>query len=125
MSGALFALQGHCVLRRGKACRLSPHPFLRYRHSASAALRILSLDEAEHFPSQSRCQRRYAPMVFGIIPERRSASLRKSVQLHRNPQTGSLLNINEYFTGVSKWDDREIEQRQDGLAKAALEVWKL
>jgi hypothetical protein len=25
-------------------------------------------------------------MVFGIIPERRSASLRKRVQLHRNPQ---------------------------------------
>jgi hypothetical protein len=34
------------------------------------------LDEAEHFPAQSRCQRRYAPMVFGIIPECRSGSLR-------------------------------------------------
>jgi hypothetical protein len=26
-------------------------------------------DEAEHFPAQSKCQRRYAPMVFGIIPD--------------------------------------------------------
>jgi hypothetical protein len=27
------------------------------------------LAKGEHFPAQSRCQRRYAPMVFGIIPE--------------------------------------------------------
>jgi hypothetical protein len=33
-------------------------------------------DEAEHFPAQSKCQRRYAPMVFGIIPKRRSDSSR-------------------------------------------------
>src|ERR1700683_4714074 len=37
----------------------------------------VSLDEAEHFTAQSSCQRRYAPMVFGIIPECCSASLRK------------------------------------------------
>jgi hypothetical protein len=36
----------------------------------------ISLDEAEHATAQSKCQRRYAPMVFGIIPECRSASLR-------------------------------------------------
>jgi hypothetical protein len=36
----------------------------------------VSLDEAEHFTAQSSCQRRYAPMVFGIIPECRSASFR-------------------------------------------------
>jgi hypothetical protein len=36
----------------------------------------ISVDEAEHFATQSSCQRRYAPMVFGIIPECRSASLR-------------------------------------------------
>jgi len=35
------------------------------------------------------------------------------------------LKINGFFQGVSKWGDKEIEQRQDGLAKAALEVWKL
>jgi hypothetical protein len=29
----------------------------------------VSFDEAEHFLAQSRCQRRYAPMVFGIIPD--------------------------------------------------------
>jgi uncharacterized protein with ParB-like and HNH nuclease domain len=37
----------------------------------------------------------------------------------------STLKINEYFRGTTKWTDREIEQRQEGLAKAALEVWKL
>jgi hypothetical protein len=46
----------------------------------------VSLDEAEHFPAQSSCQRRYAPMVFGIIPECRSACFGTSVQLRRNPQ---------------------------------------
>jgi hypothetical protein len=44
-----------------------------------------SLDEVEHFPGQSRCQRHYAPMVFGIIPECRSASFGTSVELRRNP----------------------------------------
>src|SRR5262249_14119697 len=38
--------------------------------------------------TQSSCQRRYAPRVFGIIPECRSAFLRTSVQLRRNPQLG-------------------------------------
>jgi transposase len=32
--------------------------------------------KAEHFTAQSSCQRRYAPMVSGIIPECRSATLR-------------------------------------------------
>ena len=39
--------------------------------------------------------------------------------------TGSSLKINEFFRGVSTWGDQQIEQRQDGLAKTALEVWKL
>lgn len=37
----------------------------------------------------------------------------------------SPLKINEVFRGLSKWGDREIDQRQQALAKAALEVWKL
>lgn len=37
----------------------------------------------------------------------------------------SQLKINEFFKGISSWTDREIEQRQDALAKTALEVWKL
>jgi hypothetical protein len=37
----------------------------------------------------------------------------------------STLKINEYFRAVTKWDEQEIEKRQDTLAKAALEVWKL
>ena len=70
------------VLRRGQGLPpLSPHPFLRTPFSASGILPSLrsgqvSLDEAEHFTAQSSCQRRYAPMVFGIIPECRSASFR-------------------------------------------------
>jgi hypothetical protein len=70
--GALFALR---FLRAGAGTRAAA-PF-----SASGILPPLrsgqfSVDEAEHFTAQSSCQRRYAPMVFGIIPERRSASLR-------------------------------------------------
>ena len=38
---------------------------------------------------------------------------------------GSGLKINEFFRGVSDWGDREIDQRQEMLATAALEVWKL
>ena len=37
----------------------------------------------------------------------------------------STLKINGFFKGVSSWGDRQIIQRQDGLAKTALEVWKL
>jgi len=37
----------------------------------------------------------------------------------------SQLKINEFFKSISSWGDREIEQRQDSLAKTALEVWKL
>lgn len=37
----------------------------------------------------------------------------------------SRLKINDFFKPISTWGDKEIEQRQDGLAKAALEVWKL
>jgi hypothetical protein len=38
---------------------------------------------------------------------------------------GSDLKVNQYFQGITKWDDQEIEKRQDALAKTALEVWKL
>jgi uncharacterized protein with ParB-like and HNH nuclease domain len=38
---------------------------------------------------------------------------------------GSTLKINDYFKTVSAWADKEIEQRQKALAKAAVEVWKL
>jgi hypothetical protein len=45
---------------------------------------------------------------------------KKAIGLDDSP-----LKINEVFRGLSKWGDREIEQRQLALAKAALEVWKL
>lgn len=38
---------------------------------------------------------------------------------------GSTLKINEFLRSVSQWGDRQIEERQDRLAKTALEVWKL
>jgi uncharacterized protein with ParB-like and HNH nuclease domain len=38
---------------------------------------------------------------------------------------GSSLKINAVFKTLSSWGDHEIEQRQDSLAKTALEVWKL
>lgn len=44
----------------------------------------VSLDEAEHF-LDNRDQRRYAPMVFGLIPECRSDSLRNELHFRRNP----------------------------------------
>jgi hypothetical protein len=47
----------------------------------------VSLNEAEHLPTQSRSQRHYAPVVFGIIPECHSASFATGVQLRRNPQS--------------------------------------
>jgi hypothetical protein len=47
----------------------------------------LSLDEAEHFPAQSRCQRRCAPMVFGCIPDARSESSR--IQRSASPESPS------------------------------------
>jgi uncharacterized protein with ParB-like and HNH nuclease domain len=50
----------------------------------------------------------------------KSFSDKKSIALDK-----SSLKINKFFCGVSTWGDQEIEQRQDGLAKTALEVWKL
>ena len=46
----------------------------------------VSLDEAEQFPAQSSCQRRYAPMVFGIIRNTVRLPFGMNVQLRRNPQ---------------------------------------
>ena len=60
---------GYCVLRQGKGLPpLAPHPHPRKRPPTSASLRMESIpiDEAEHCTAQSSCQRRYAPMVFGI-----------------------------------------------------------
>lgn len=37
----------------------------------------------------------------------------------------SELPINEFFRDLTNWSEREIEQRQDSLAKTALECWRL
>jgi hypothetical protein len=47
-----------------------------------------------------RCQRRYAPMVFGFIPECRSESSRISVRLRRNPHLSSF-SANPQVSGWS------------------------
>jgi hypothetical protein len=61
----------------------------------------VSLDEAEHFPAQSRSQRRYTPMVFGIIPECRSASFGTGVQLRRNPQASDYFFVRQSINRCS------------------------
>ncbi len=38
---------------------------------------------------------------------------------------GSTLAINNYFKGQKRWTHEEINERQEQLAKMALEVWKL
>ncbi len=55
----------------------------------------------------------------------RDASDKSFADKKRLALEGSHLKINDFFGGVSKWSEREIEQRQKGLAKAAVEVWKL
>jgi hypothetical protein len=42
---------------------------LQVRPMLYSRSRQVSLDEAEHFLHNMRRQRRYAPMVFGIIPD--------------------------------------------------------
>ena len=85
-SGALTTLRGLCVLRRGQGLR----PFPRAPCSARGILPSLRfgrflLDEAEHFLEQSSCQRRFAPRVFGFIPECRSDSPR--IQRSASPES--------------------------------------
>jgi hypothetical protein len=72
--GALFAPG---KLRRGKACRLLPAPLspLAAPIVCFASDRFL-LTKPNTFPHNRNCQRRYAPVVFGMIPEYRSASSR-------------------------------------------------
>src|SRR5215469_6316853 len=72
MSGALISAPGSLCAEVGQG--LPPLPASSIRPSLRSGR--VSLDEAEHFTAQSSCQRRYAPMVFGIIPECRSASFR-------------------------------------------------
>jgi len=87
MSGALFALQGHCVLSGDKGWR----PFLCTPFSACDVLPSLrsgqiALDEAERFPAQSICQRlgvmgngRFCPVWEPLISTDPKVSWRNSV----------------------------------------------
>jgi Protein of unknown function (DUF1524) len=45
---------------------------------------------------------------------------KKRIALDSSP-----LKINDFFKSISNWGEQQIEQRQELLAKAALEVWKL
>jgi uncharacterized protein with ParB-like and HNH nuclease domain len=62
--------------------------------------------------------------LLGVKPNRDAAD-KSFGDKKRIALNGSNLKINEFFKGTSRWGDREIDQRQEGLAKAALEVWKL
>jgi len=60
---------GFCVLRRGKACRLSPVPLCPLAPSFPAPRSgQVFPDEAEHF-SHNRDASVATPEVFGFIPE--------------------------------------------------------
>lgn len=61
---------------------LSPLPVSVLRYAPDAG----HLDEAEHFLHNRKASVASLRSVFGIIPESRSASLRKGVRLQRNPQ---------------------------------------
>ena len=69
------ALRCHCVLRRGQGLPpLSPHPFLRFRHCSSAALRRFFLTKPNtsctiEMPASLRSDgvRDHPGMLFGII----------------------------------------------------------
>jgi hypothetical protein len=60
---------------------LSPLPVSVLRCAPDAK----HLDEAEHFLHNRKASVASLRSVFGIIPESRSASLRKGVRLQRNP----------------------------------------
>jgi len=77
MSGALFALLGHCVLSG---------TFLRLRRVPSLRSGQIALDEAERFPAQSICQRlgvmgngRFCPVWEPLISTDPKVSWRNSV----------------------------------------------
>jgi hypothetical protein len=84
------------VLRRGKELPpLSPHPFLRLRRCSSAALRILSLDEAEHFLHNRNASVATLRNLFAFGPECRSRSLRnqRSLSPESSPELGLGINF--------------------------------
>src|SRR6516162_89178 len=90
--------------RRGQGLPPLPRtPFSASGISSFASLRTVSLDEAEHFAAQSRCQRRYAPMVFGIIPESRSDSF-------RNKRSASPESPGKVFKAIAFFDTREFDE---------------
>ena len=72
---------------RGKGLRPFPRtPFLASASGLRFAPDTEYLDEAEHLLDNRKASVASLRSVFGIIPECRSASLRNSVHLQRNPQ---------------------------------------
>lgn len=59
------------------------------------------------------------------VKANRDAADKSFAEKKRLALSGSGLKINEFFKGALKWGDKEIELRQEGLAKAALAVWRL
>jgi hypothetical protein len=77
-------------LRRVTGRRLAaawlPPPFLRSRHPSFAALRTGFPCRSRTLPATIKMSASHPPMVFGFIPECRSAPSGISVRLRRNPQ---------------------------------------
>ena len=86
------ARRGFCVLRRGQGLPpLSPHPFLRYRRASFAALRMVFLDEAEHFLHNRDASVATLRRLFAFGPECRSRSLRN--RRSPSPESSDALSL--------------------------------
>ena len=85
MSGALFALQRHCELRRGKACRLSPHPFAASGSPLRFAPDRFPLTKANTFPHNRVASVATLRWCSGSSRNAVRLPFGKSVQLRRNP----------------------------------------
>jgi hypothetical protein len=117
---AASAPPGFFVLRRGQGLPpLSPHLFLRYRRPSSAALRIVFLDEDEHFLHNRTASVATLREPFAFGPECRSRSLRN--QCSPSPESsliergGDLDGMRQYlvqlFPGVPHSALTVVEQR--------------
>src|SRR5579859_3118607 len=69
------------------------------RSGKLSPLRIV-VDEAEHFPSQSACQRRFAPMAVRLQRNTVRLPAGISVHLHRNPHLPTACTF-PIFSGAS------------------------
>ena len=68
---------------------------------------------------------RLGNLTLLLVKVNRDAADKSFADKKRLALDASKLKINDFFRGASTWSEREIENRQEGLAKTALDVWKL